>query len=101
MVEMDISDTEFDPTLDEYTWNVTIVTATKEYAFKGVETAQKDALRKLGEGWDYVWSDDERGIEDFIWAKPVERVIVSRGKTKREIKREADWRRDRALRRRY
>lgn len=82
MVEMDITDTEFDPTLDEPSWSVTVTTHTKEYSFKDIETAQKDALMKLSQGSDYHWC--ENGREDYIWYRPVERITVLRGRTKRE-----------------
>lgn len=82
MVEMDITDTEFDPELDEPTWEVLVITHQRQYEFENINTAQKEALLKLGSGYDYWWSED--GTEDFIWAKPVERITVSRGRTLRQ-----------------
>ncbi len=81
MVDMDTSTP--DAKLDAPRWHVTVETATKTYHFNGVLEDQKDELENLRNGYDYEWTDD-KGNEDFIWAKPVERVVFKVAMTLRE-----------------
>lgn len=95
---MDVTATEFDPMLDEPRWNVIVETSTKKYTFKQIGDDQMKKLRRMCQGYDYEY--EVNGSFDFIWAQPVERVIITKGKTQREIKQEREFER-RMYSRRY